>query len=111
VGGTRILSLYLMPMFMWQHTGLSLTPLASITQTKGNLGNGTVTTDLLTSQFGGRLSWRLTAKLRRPTLSVEGARVQMQNSLATTAMPSSNMVDKRLAILLSFAHDQTQGRL
>ena len=111
IGSSRVLSLYLMPMFMWQHTGLSLTPLASITQTRGSLGSATVTADMLTSQFGGRLSWRLSSKFRRPTLSVEGARVQMQNNLATAATPSFNMVDKRLAILLSFAHDQTQGRL
>ena len=111
IGDTRILSLYLMPMFMSQHTGLSLTPLASVTQTKGSLGSGVLTVDMLTSQLGGRLSWRLPARFRRATFSLEGARVQVQNSLATTAMPSSNLIDKRLAMLLSFAQDQTQGRL
>jgi hypothetical protein len=111
LGGTRILSLYLMPMFMSQHTGLSLTPLASITQTKGSLGSGVLTTDLLTSQLGGRLSLRLPAKLRRAIFSLQGARVQMKNSLATTTDPASNRVDKQLVMLLNLVRDQTQGHL
>jgi hypothetical protein len=35
----------------------------------------------------------------------------MQNSLAPTTTPSFNMIDKRLAVPLSFGHDQNQGRL
>jgi hypothetical protein len=111
IGDTRILSLYLMPMFMSQHTGLSLTPLASVNQIRGSLGTGMMTANMLTSQLGGRVSWRLPSIMRSATFSFEGARTQMQNSLATTTMPSFNLIDKRLAVLLSFSHDQNQGRL
>lgn len=111
LGNMRILSSYLMPMFMSQHSGLSLTPLASVNQIRGALGAGTMTADMLTSQFGGRVSWRLPSVMRSATFSFEGARVQMQSRLATTTMPSFNMIDKRLAVLLSFSHDQNQGRM
>jgi len=109
-GGTRILNLYLLPTVWVPQTPLSVSPLVSLTKTKGQLSTGLYTADLLSSQLGGRLSWRLPTMLRRALFSIEGARVEMRNNLLV-GIPGANVIDKRLAMMLSFAQDQTQGRL
>jgi hypothetical protein len=109
-GDLRILSAYVLPTFHVQPTPLSISPLVSITTTNGHLGDGTTTTDLRSSQLGGRLTWALPAALRHAKLSFEGSRVEMRNNLQLS-VPAFNVIDRRLAVLLTFAQDQTQGRL
>jgi hypothetical protein len=109
-GATRILSVYLLPTVWVPQTPLSVSPLISVTKTKGELGNGSAIADLLSSQMGGRLSYRLPAFLRHATFSLEGTRVELRDNLHL-ALPIGNLTDKRLAMLLSFTQDNSQGRL
>lgn len=109
-GAIRILSIYLLPTVWVPQTPLSVSPLISVTKTKGVLGSGTATADLLSSQLGGRLSWKLPKALRHATFSLEGMRVELRDNLHL-ALPGGNLTDKRLAMLLSFTQDQSQGRL
>jgi hypothetical protein len=109
-GATRIASLYLLPTIWLPETPMSFSPLVSITKTSGHLGDGAAIADVLSSQLGGRMSWKLPSLLRHATISLEGSRVEFRDNLHTL-LPGTNLVDRRIGIALSLAQDHTQGAL
>ena len=72
VGGTRSVSGYFQPNFIWKRMGFQISPLASVNTVRTALISGVLTSDTMTGQYGGRLSWTMPGKLKFSTLSMEG---------------------------------------
>jgi hypothetical protein len=72
VGTTRNFSAYVQPTLHWLRAGLQILPVASIDQGRNVLGNGTLTTDLLAQQYGGRVAWTMPRAFRFTTLTFDG---------------------------------------
>jgi hypothetical protein len=71
VGGSRITTAYIQPVFTWASAGWSVMPLISINHMKSRVG-AVMTGDMLMTQTGGRVSWQMPGKWRFNTLSFEG---------------------------------------
>lgn len=81
IGGTRAISAFIQPMLQWQRAGLSISPLATVGQTRTLLASGVFTADTLSSQYGGRVGWQWPGRLKFSTLSAEGTQVKLRNAL------------------------------
>lgn len=84
VGGTRTLSGYLQPVFIWQRAGLQIAPAASYNQMRTELLGGIFTNNSAAAQYGGRLSWTMPGDLKISTLAFEGDFDQNRNLIAGT---------------------------
>ncbi len=82
VGTTRNFSGFLQPTFTWKRTGLQLLPLASINQSRTLLLSDVLTNDLLSQQYGGRLSWTMPWKFKFSTLTLNGNYTDVKNPVA-----------------------------
>ena len=82
VGTTRNFSGFLQPTLTWKRTGLQLQPLASINQTRTSLVGDILTSDLLSQQYGGRLSWTMPGKFKFSTLTLNGNYSDLKNPVA-----------------------------
>jgi hypothetical protein len=89
VGGTRGLSWYLQPAFTWRRPGLQVAPLATSDQTRTELLGGFLANNLITAQYGGRVSWTMPGDFKFSTLSFEGDFNQNKN-VVTGANLSDN---------------------
>ena len=83
-GATRMITSYLQPMFTWQRTSLSITPLLSITKMTTRLGVNQLTADTLMRNSGVRLSWKMPGQLKFSTLGVDGGWMRSRNGLLRT---------------------------
>src|SRR5208282_1391125 len=83
VGTTRSFSAFLQPTFTWKRAGLQLHPLASINQTRTVLLDNTLTNDLLSQQYGGRLSWTMPSKFKFSTLTLDADHTDAKNPVAS----------------------------
>jgi hypothetical protein len=92
VGDTRNISVYIQPAFVWKQPNLQLSPLISVTQGRTLLASGVFTSDTLTGQYGGRLSWTLPGWLKTSTLSAQGSYNQNRDNVNHTDMPATQLV-------------------
>jgi hypothetical protein len=81
VGTTRNVTVYVQPAFTWKKPALQVSPLISLTKGRTILANGTLTSDTLTGQYGGRISWTLPGVLKFSTFSAQGSYNQNQNTI------------------------------
>lgn len=72
VGGTRSVSGYLQPTFIWKRTGFQVVPLVSVNTVRTELISGMLTNDTMTGQYGGRVAWTMPGRLKFSSLSMEG---------------------------------------
>ena len=94
IGGTRTLSGYLQPVFLWQKTHLQVQPVISYNQTRTELLTGILTNNLTTTQYGGRISWTMPGDLKFSTLSFQGNTTQSKDVISNT-----NIRDEVLALV------------
>lgn len=80
-GATRTITTYIQPMFTWQRTSLSITPLVSVTKTTTLLGRSQLTADTLAGNYGGRLSWQMPGQLKFSTLGVDAGWTRSRDGL------------------------------
>ena len=92
VGTTRTVTVYVQPAFVWKQPALQLSPLVNLTKGRTLLANGTLTSDTLTGQYGGRLTWTLPGFMKFNTLSAQGSYNQNQNNVMGTNQPSTQLL-------------------
>jgi hypothetical protein len=83
VGTTSNYTLYVQPAFSWKKPTLQISPLATVTKGQTKLANGTLSSDTLTGQYGGRVSWTLPGPLKFSTFSAQGSYNQNHNAVAS----------------------------
>src|ERR1017187_4132012 len=81
VGTTRNVTVYVQPAFNWKKPALQVSPLVTLTKGRTILANGTLTSDTLTGQYGGRIAWTLPGVLKFSTLSAQGNYNQNRNNI------------------------------
>lgn len=82
VGTTRSFSGYFQPTLTWKRAGMQLQPLLSVNQSRTVLIGNVLANDLLSQQYGGRLSWTMPRKLKFSTLSFDGEYDDLKNPTA-----------------------------
>jgi hypothetical protein len=92
VGATRTITASFQPMFTWRRTELSLTPIIGLNQMRTELANGAITSDQLSGQYGGRLSWNMPGAMRFSTLSCEGNFSHDRNYIWGTAFSDARLL-------------------
>jgi hypothetical protein len=81
VGTTRNVTVYVQPAFNWKKPALQVSPLITLTKGRTILANGMLTSDTLTGQYGGRISWTLPGVLKFSTFSAQGSYNQNRNAI------------------------------
>lgn len=81
IGETRNISTSLQPNFTMRSGTLQVGPLITITQGRTLLATGTLTSDTLTGQYGGRVAWTLPGALKFNTFSMQGSYNQNRNTI------------------------------
>jgi hypothetical protein len=92
VGGTRSISGYVQPTFIWQRANVQVAPLISVNTIRTELIMGVLTNDTLTGQYGGRLSWTMPSHLKFSTLSMEGNLTRIRDNLTGTEVRDVQML-------------------
>ncbi len=92
VGTTRTMTVYVQPAFVWKKPAIQVTPLITVTKGRTLLSNGTFTSDTLTGQYGGRLSWTLPGVMKFNTLSAQGSYNQSQNNVTGINQPTTQLL-------------------
>ena len=92
IGDTRNVSIYAQPALVFKRPGLQLSPLISVQQAQTQLASGTLTTDTLTGQYGGRLGWTLPGWLKSSTLSAQGSYNQNRDDVNHTNTPTTQLI-------------------
>ncbi|MGA3344886.1 MAG: IPT/TIG domain-containing protein [Terracidiphilus sp.] len=83
VGTTGNYTVYIQPAFSWKKPTLQISPLVTVTKGQTKLANGTLSSDTLTGQYGGRVSWTLPGALKFSTFSAQGSYNQNHNTVAS----------------------------
>jgi hypothetical protein len=94
VGKTRSVAAYIQPVLSWRRTGLTVSPLVTISQLQTTLGPDLRINDILNVQYGGRLSWQMPGRLNFSTLSFEGSQ-----SLFLNRIQGSDLKTPRLLVV------------
>jgi hypothetical protein len=92
VGTTRTITVYVQPAFVWKKPAMQVSPLISFTQGRTLLSSGTLTSDTLTGQYGGRFTWTLPGVMKFNTLSAQGSYNQSQNNVMGINQPSTQLL-------------------
>jgi hypothetical protein len=71
-GTTRNVTVYVQPAFTWKKPKLQVSPLLTLTKGRTILADGTLTSNTLTGQYGGRITWTLPGALKFSTFSAQG---------------------------------------
>jgi hypothetical protein len=91
-GTTRNLTAYVQPAFVWKKPALQVSPLISVMKGRTILANGSLTSDTLTGQYGGRISWTLPGALKFNTLSAQGSYNQNRNDILNMDQRSTQLI-------------------
>ncbi len=91
-GTTRNITVYFQPAFTWKKRALQLSPLITLTKGRTILANGTLTSDTLTGQYGGRISWTLPGALKFSTFSAQGNYNQNRDGIMNIDQRSTQLL-------------------
>jgi len=92
VGTTRNITVYVQPAFVWKKPSLQVSPLITLTKGRTILANGTLTSDMLTGQYGGRVSWTLPGVLKFSTFSAQGSYNQNRDNIMNLDQRSTQLL-------------------
>jgi hypothetical protein len=106
VGQTRTITTFIQPVLAWKRTGLSVSPLVTISNNNTQMGTGAVITDTLTSQYAGRLSWTMPKLMKVSSLSLEGGQVHFRDAVLGTGK-----TDTRLLLLWNIVWGYSRGNV
>ncbi len=82
VGTTSDYTVYVQPAFSWKKPTLQISPLVTVTKGQTKLANGTLSSNTLTGQYGGRVSWTLPGAWKFSTFSAQGSYNQNHDTVA-----------------------------
>ncbi len=71
-GTARNVTVYVQPAFTWKKPKLQVSPLLTLTKGRTILADGTLTSNTLTGQYGGRITWTPPGALKFSTFSAQG---------------------------------------
>jgi hypothetical protein len=92
VGTTRNITVYVQPALVWKKPALQVAPLITFTKGRTILVNGMLTSDTLTGQYGGRITWTLPGVLKFSTFSAQGSYNQNRNTIMSINQPSTQLL-------------------
>ncbi len=81
-GTTSDYTVNVQPAFAWKQTGLQISPLVTITKGQTKLSSGTLSSNSLTGQYGGRVAWTLPGAWKFSTFSAQGSYNQNHDTVA-----------------------------
>jgi len=91
-GTTRNITVYVQPAFTWKKPALQVSPLVTLTKGRTILANGMLTTNTLTGQYGGRISWTLPGALKFSTFSAQGNYNQNRDTIMNMDQRSTQLL-------------------
>ena len=91
-GTTRNITAYIQPAFVWKKPALQVSPLISVMKGRTILANGSLTSDTLTGQYGGRISWTLPGALKFSVFSAQGSYNQNRNGILNMDQRSTQLM-------------------
>jgi hypothetical protein len=91
-GTTRNITIYVQPAFIWKKPALQISPLITVTKGRTILADGTLTSDTLTGQYGGRVTWTLPGVLKFNTFSAQGNYNQNRNTTMSIDQRSTQLL-------------------
>lgn len=91
-GNSSTYSANIQPSLNWKHPTLQLAPLLNFCRARTVLSSGTATSDTLTGQYGGRLSWTLPGMWKFSTFSAQGTYNQNKDYVALTNLDSTQLL-------------------
>jgi len=92
VGDSRSVSVNVQPAFVWKKPAVQLSPLITMTEGQTKLASGTLTSDTLTGQYGGRVAWKLPGKMKFSSLSAQGSYNQNRNTVTGLNQPTTQLL-------------------
>ena len=107
IGTTRNVTVNLQPALVWKKPSMQVSPLVTLAQGQTILSNGTFTSDTLTGQYGGRISWTLPGAMKFNTLSAQGSYNQNRNNVTGIDQPVTQLLVLWTAI---WGHNHTISR-
>jgi hypothetical protein len=82
MGTTSNYTVYVQPAFSWKKPALQISPLVTVTKGQTKLAGGALSSDTLTGQYGGRVSWTLPGVWKFSTFSGQGSYNQNHDTVA-----------------------------
>ena len=107
IGTTRNVTVNLQPTLVWKKPSMQVSPLVTLAQGQTILSSGTFTSDTLTGQYGGRISWILPGAMKFSTLSAQGSYNQNRNHVTGLDQPATQLLVLWTAI---WGHNHTFSR-
>jgi hypothetical protein len=92
VGTTRNITVYVQPALVWKKPALQVAPLVTFTKGRTLLADGMLTSNTLTGQYGGRITWTLPGVLKFSTFSAQGSYNQNRNTIMSINQPSTQLL-------------------
>ncbi|MGO9084694.1 MAG: IPT/TIG domain-containing protein [Candidatus Sulfotelmatobacter sp.] len=92
VGTMRNITVYVQPAFVWKKPSLQVSPLITLTKGRTILATGALTSDSLTGQYGGRVSWTLPGALKFSTFSAQGSYNQNRDNIMNLDQCSTQLL-------------------
>jgi hypothetical protein len=91
-GDSSTYTVYAQPSFNWKHPAVQVAPLLTVSKARTVLSSGTATSDTLTGQYGGRVSWTMPGKWKFSTLSAQGSYNQNKDYVAQTEQDTTQLL-------------------
>ncbi|MGA3162523.1 MAG: IPT/TIG domain-containing protein [Terracidiphilus sp.] len=91
-GDSRNVSVNVQPTLAWKKPAVQLSPLITVAQGETRLASGTLTSDTLTGQYGGRATWTLPGRMKFSTLSAQGSYNQNRNTVTGLNQPTTQLL-------------------
>jgi hypothetical protein len=104
VGTTRGLTGHFQPAFTWTRLGIQLAPIVSFNESRTQLFGGTLTNNLNTGQYGGRVTWTMPGDFKFSSLAFEGDLNHNKNILT-----GADLSDKSLFLVWTLTWDRHRG--
>jgi len=92
VGTNRNITLYVQPALVWKKPALQIAPLITFTKGRTLLADGMLTSDTLTGQYGGRITWTMPGVMKFSTFSAQGSYNQNKNTIMGINQPSTQLL-------------------
>ena len=91
-GDSSTYTVYAQPSFNWKHPAVQVAPLLTVSKARTVLSSGTATSDTLTGQYGGRVSWTLPGKWKFSTISAQGSYNQNKDYVAQVEQDTTQLL-------------------
>jgi hypothetical protein len=104
VGTTRALTGHFQPAFTFARPGIQVAPIVSFNESRTQLLGGTLTNNLNTGQYGGRITWTMPGDFKFSSLAFEGDLNHNKNILT-----GADLSDKSLFLVWTLTWNRQRG--